>query len=88
MKFPVLSDVGLKYARELRIVFQVDDSVREPFEIAGIDLKKSNGDDSFELPTPVPLLVDGKGVVRRRFLDLDFTKRLEPEEALEWIDAL
>ena len=88
LKFLVLSDIGLAYARQLGIVFKQDEAVREPFKIAGIDLKKSNGNDTFELPVPVTLLVDQNGVVRNRFLDADFTKRLEPSTALEWIDEL
>lgn len=88
LKFPVLSDIGLRYARKLGIVFKQDEAVREPFATVGIDLNASNGDDSFELPVPVTLLVDQNATVQNVFLDPDFTKRLEPSEALEWIDRL
>ena len=88
LQFPVLSDVGLSYARKLGIVFKQDEAVREPFATVGIDLNMRNGDDSFELPVPVTLLVDTHGIVRNVFFDADFTKRLEPSTALEWIDTL
>lgn len=88
LQFPVLADVGLKYARKLGIVFKGDEAVRGPYAAAGIDLNARNGDDSFELPVPITLLVDKNSTVHNVFLDPDFTKRLEPSEALEWIDAL
>ncbi|MCJ1403499.1 hypothetical protein MMC11_006722 [Xylographa trunciseda] len=88
LKFPVLSDVGNKLARKLGIIFAQPDSLRPVFQTFGTDLKARNGDDSFEVPVPATLLVDGKGVVRNLFVDADYRKRLEPETALEWIDAL
>ncbi len=88
LKFPVLSDVGNKYAKELGIVFQQPDSLRPFFAGAGHDLKGRNGDDSFAVPIPATILVDGKGVVRNTSIDPDYKNRLEPSEALAWIDAL
>ncbi|KAI9735793.1 MAG: hypothetical protein M1834_001257 [Cirrosporium novae-zelandiae] len=88
LKFPVLSDVGNKLAKQLGILFPQPDTLRPVFEMIGHDLKKRNGDDSFEVPVPATLLVDQTGVVRNTFVDPDYTKRLEPSVALEWINAL
>ncbi|MCJ1320465.1 hypothetical protein MMC15_005804 [Xylographa vitiligo] len=88
LKFPVLSDVGNKLARQLGIVFAQPDSLRPVFKAFGHDLVTRNGDDSFEVPVPATLLVDRRGVVRNLFVDTDYTKRLEPETALQWVDAL
>lgn len=88
LKFPVLSDVGNKFAKQLGILFPQPDILRPVFDKFGHDLKNRNGDDSFEVPLPATLLVDQKGIVRNTFIDPDYTKRLEPSVALEWIDAL
>ncbi|KAF2671620.1 redoxin domain-containing protein [Microthyrium microscopicum] len=88
LKFPVLSDVGNKFARQLGIVWAMPDSLRPIFEKFGHGLVTRNGDDSFEVPVPATLLIDQNGVVRNVFLNPDYSKRLEPEEALAWIDAL
>lgn len=88
LKFTVLSDTGNKYARKLGIVWKMPENLRPVFETLGNDLVTCNGDDSFELPIPASLLVDEKGVVRKTFVDPDFTERLEPETALEWIKTL
>ncbi|MCJ1296574.1 hypothetical protein MMC34_008140 [Xylographa carneopallida] len=88
LKFPVLSEVGNKLAKQLGIIYAQPDSLRPVFEMLGNDLKKCNGDDSFEVPFPATLLVDRKGVVRNMYVDADYRKLLEPETALEWVEAL
>jgi peroxiredoxin len=88
LKFQVLSDVGHKYARQLGIVWQMPDNLRPVFEKLGHDLITRNGDDSFEVPIPATLLVDGKGVVKKTYIEPEYTKRVEPDTVLEWINAL
>jgi peroxiredoxin len=88
LKFTVLSDIGNKYARKLGIVWKMPDTLRPVFKTMDKELIKRNGDDSFELPIPASLLVDRKGIVRKTFIDPDFTQRLETKTALEWIDTL
>lgn len=88
LQFPVLSDVGNEYARKLGIVWKQPDSLRQVFTTFGTDLPKRNGDDSYEVPIPTTLLVDRTGVVKNVHADADYFKRLEPQDALDWIDAL
>ncbi|TVY73553.1 Peroxiredoxin Q-chloroplastic-like protein [Lachnellula suecica] len=87
LKFTVLSDVGNKFARELGIVWDMPDELRPIFDKLGHDLKAKNGDDSFAVPIPATILVDGKGVVRNVYAEPNYTKRLEPQVIMEWIDA-
>lgn len=88
LQFPVLSDVGNKYAAELGILYAMPDSLRPVFEGFGHSLKARNGDDSFVVPVPATMLVTGDGIVRNVFVEADYTKRLEPATALEWVDGL
>lgn len=83
LKFIVLSDVGNIYARKLGLVFKQIETLRPIFKGIGIDWEKSYGSDAFEVPVPTTLLVDERGVVRNVFLDTDYSRRLEPETALE-----
>lgn len=88
LKFPVLSDVGNNYARELGILNQQPDAMRPVFKNIGHDLKARNGDDSFAVPVPTTLLVDKAGIVRNVHVDADYTRRLEPDIAVQWVNAL
>ncbi len=80
--------MGNKFARELGVVFSMPDSLRPVFKAVGHDLVALNGDDSFEVPVPAILLVDGKGVVRNTYINSKYWERVEPAPVLEWIDAL
>jgi len=88
LKFPVLSDVDLKLARQLGIVVKQPDDMRPVFEKFDIDLEKHNGSDTMDVPVPATFLVDQQGVLRKSFVDADYTTRLEPATALKWIDEL
>ncbi|KAJ0418532.1 redoxin domain-containing protein [Aspergillus carlsbadensis] len=88
LEFPVLSDVGNKLARELGVVWAQPKSFGPIFQGFGVDWEKSYGDALLEVPIPATVLVDAAGVVREVFVDADYTKRLEPATALEWIDKL
>ena len=83
LAFPVLSDVGNRVARLYGIVFRVTDALRAPMQQLGIDLAKSNGDDSWELPIPATYVVAQGGAIRLAYVDADYRKRLEPHAILD-----
>ncbi|ATZ55458.1 Bcprx2 [Botrytis cinerea B05.10] len=88
LEFEVLSDVGNALARELGILFQQPEEMRSVFETFGHDMEKRNGDASLEVPVPATFLVGRDGVVKRRFVDPDWTKRVETSEVLRWVEEL
>ncbi|KAL7794408.1 thioredoxin-like protein [Trichoderma ceciliae] len=88
LKFPVLTDDGLKLARKLRIVWKQPQELVNTLNKVGADLEKRHGNDSAEMVIPTTLLIDEKGVVRKVFAEADWMKRLEPQEAIDWVDAL
>ncbi|GAD93710.1 hypothetical protein NECHADRAFT_78070 [Paecilomyces variotii No. 5] len=88
LSFPVLSDIGLRFARKLGIVWKQPDTLRPVFEIFENDLKARNGDNSFEVPVPVTLLVGRDGIVRNVFAESDYAKRVEPQEVIYWLTQL
>ncbi|PVH80031.1 redoxin domain-containing protein [Cadophora sp. DSE1049] len=88
LEFTVLSDVGNRCAKELGIVYQQPEELRGIFEGLGNDLRKRNGDDSFAVPVPMTILVDGGGVVRKVHVEADYFVRLDPDVTLGWIDEL
>lgn len=88
LTFPVLSDVGLVFTRKLGLAWKMGEELRPTFKLLGNDLEAWNGDDSFELPIPATLLVDQKSVVRNIFVDADYTTRIEPQTAVDWVNAL
>lgn len=86
--FPVLSDRGNEYARQLSLVYTLPEDLREVYGNFGIDVPAHNGDDSWELPIPARLVVDTEGVIRSIDADPDYTRRPEPEASLEVVKSL
>lgn len=86
LAFEVLSDAGNAVARSFGLVFTLPEALRPIYEGFGVDLPARNADASFELPVPGTFLVGGDGTVLASFVDVDYRTRLEPAEALAWID--
>jgi len=81
--FEVLSDVGNKVAREFGLVFALAESLRSLYKKFGADVATANGDESYELPITATYAIDVDGTIVYAFVDTDYTKRLEPAEAVE-----
>ncbi len=82
LTFEVLSDQGNRVAETFGLVFTLPEQLRPIYAQLGIDIPAHNGDDSFRLPVPASYVIDGDGVIRYRFVNVDYTQRLEPNELL------
>jgi peroxiredoxin len=76
--FEVLSDLGNRVAREFGLVFTMPAELREIYPKYGMDIPAANGDESYELPVPATYVIDSTGVIVLDFVEIDYTKRLEP----------
>ena len=88
LTFKVLSDVGNKVAREFGLVFTLPEEMRSIYQDFGIDLPGANGDESFELPMPATYVIDKSGIVRLAFVDIDYTRRLDPDDIIDALKKL
>jgi len=88
LNFHLLSDPGNAYAEALGLRFRVPDNVQEIYNGFGLVLPKFNGDDTWTLPIPARLVVDRSGVVRAADIDVDYTRRPEPEKTIADVAAL
>jgi peroxiredoxin len=74
LRFPVLSDVGLKVARSFGLVFKAPASY-------GF-LPDYNGDSSGELPLAATYVIGKDGRILKAFVDQDYKKRASLEDIL------
>lgn len=82
LAFSVLSDVGNKVARSYGLVFKVPAGLDGIHKAFGIDLAKSNGDATNELPVPGVFVIRRDGRIAFSFVNADYRERLEPAELL------
>lgn len=88
LNFHLLSDPGNEYAAKLGLRFEVPDEVKEIYSAFGIDLPKYNGDDSWTLPVPARMVIDPDGIIRATDIDVDYTRRPEPQKTVSDIKSL
>lgn len=89
LSFPLLSDANSKTMRKYKLFYTVPDGLRNIYQNKyNIDLEKHNGEGRWELPVTATYILDSKGIVRARMVDLDYTKRMEPTDILKALRAL
>lgn len=88
LSFEVLSDAGNKLARDCGLVFTLPESLRPIYKAWNIDIPGHNADDSFELPIPATYIIDTNGKIHYAFVNMDYTKRLEPNIIIEQLKLL
>jgi peroxiredoxin len=84
----VLCDVDGAVGLQFGVTFIVPEAYRRLLENAGIDLAARHGQAAWLLPVPATFVVDRAGIIRRAFVDVDFTHRAEPAEIVEFLERL
>jgi peroxiredoxin len=89
LKYTVLSDVGNKIAHKFGLVFRLSDPLLKVYESFGVSLQEANGKDgSADLPVPATFIIDTNGVVRHSHVDVDYMRRLDPDDVVKRIKKL
>ena len=83
MHYPVLTDMDNGYALSLNLAIWVGAEVQELMAASGRDLPRYQGNNSWMLPLPASFVVDAEGIVRARFIDPDYRKRMAIEDLLQ-----
>jgi peroxiredoxin len=88
LSFSVLSDVGGELASVLGIRFTLSEAVKPFYEKAGHALPERNGDGVWALPMPATFVIEKGGRIAKTFIEPDYRKRLDPNDALTAIRAI
>ncbi|MEC9368325.1 MAG: peroxiredoxin-like family protein [Pseudomonadota bacterium] len=80
--YPVLSDMDNGYALELNLAIKIHDEKRQAMTNAGWDISRFQDNAGWTLPIPATFVVGQDGVVKARFVDPDYRKRMDIEEIL------
>lgn len=88
LSFDVLSDAGNSVARSFGLVFALPQELRAALRSADKALPPINGDESWELPVPATYVIAPDGRVALAFVDVDYRRRLSPEDILKTLRTL
>jgi peroxiredoxin len=83
LEFTVLSDPKNKWAKKLGIVFELEGDLKELYQKFGIDLKKNQNSNKWELPLAATYIVDRDGKITYLFKDVDYKKRANIDTLIE-----
>jgi len=85
VRFPVLSDMDNAYAMSMNLAIWVGEEMKQWMSEIGRDLPKYQGNESWVLPIPATFVVGTDNLIRARFVDPDYRKRIAVEDL---VDAL
>ena len=88
LEFDVLSDVGSVVAQTYGITFSLPEELQILYRQWGIVLPESNGTDDWTLPIPATFVINRDGRIVLAHLNVDYTQRLEPSDAISAIEQL
>ena len=86
--YDVLVDVDSGVGLQCGLIFRVPEPYRASIASAGIDLPDRHGNGGWLLPVPAAYVIDPDGIVRWDFLEVDFTRRAEPDAIVQALRAL
>lgn len=82
LPFKVLSDIDLGYALQLGLVIWMGEEIKSAYIAGGLDLSNFQANDGWFLPIPATFVVDRGGLVRARFIDPDFRRRMPMDDIM------
>jgi peroxiredoxin len=85
--FPVLTDLDNGYALSLNLAFWVGDEKREAMKAGGFDISLYNGNETWMLPVPATFVVGCDGLVKARYIDPDYRRRMELDAIVDAVAA-
>ena len=88
LTYDILSDVDGAVGLQFGVLFRAPEPYRELLASLGIDLEERHGNSGWFIPIPATFVVDQSGVIRYAFVNVDFTRRAEPEEVVDVLRAL
>jgi peroxiredoxin len=81
-QFPILVDMDNGYAMSLNLVFWVGDEMQRFMTEAGVNLAEYQGNESWMVPIRATFVVGRDGVIKERFVDPDYRKRMTVDTIL------
>jgi peroxiredoxin len=86
--YDILADVDQGLGMACGVVFRAPEPYRAVLLSRGVDLAERQGHAGWFLPVPATFVIDTSGIVLWAFMDVDFTRRAEPDDILAALAAL
>ncbi len=81
-EFQVLTDLDAGYALNLGLAIWIGEEIRSLYEQHNVDLKEYQGSNGSIVPMPATFIVGQDQLVKARFVDPDFRRRMEIDSVI------
>ena len=88
LTFNILTDLHLKRAEQFRLVFVLQDYLRDLYKSFGTTLNRFHDESEYRLPIPARYVIDTEGIIRAADVNADYTIRPEPSETVRRLRSL
>lgn len=89
LSFPLLSDVKGQVMRDYQLAWEIPNTIREQYlTLFGRDLSAINTSSGWVLPVPATYILNRDGVIVERYVNEDYTTRMEPSEVVDVLKSL
>lgn len=89
LAFPVLSDQDARVAAEYGVAWEVPDAILDHMrKDRNLELTEINGGNGHVLPIPGTFVLGRDGLVKWRYVNVDYRYRAEPEDVVAAVRAL
>jgi peroxiredoxin len=85
--FPILTDIDNGYALSLNLAIFVGQEMQTFMKGAGWDIAPYQGNDAWILPIPATFIVGRDAIIRARFVDPDYRKRMATDVIVDALRA-
>jgi peroxiredoxin len=86
--FPILTDLDNGYALSLNLVFWLGDELPKRLRLSsGQHVAEAQGNDAWFFPIPATFVVGRDGMVKTRFVDPDYRKRMDLDDMITALRA-
>jgi peroxiredoxin len=88
LTFDILTDLHLKTAEQFRLVFVLQDYLRDLYKAFGNSLDRFHDESEYRLPMPARYVIDKEGIIRAADVNTDYTIRPDPSETVRLLRTL
>src|SRR5260370_36259698 len=88
LTYEIRSDVDGAVGLQFGVLFRAPQRYRELLIGMGIDLEERHGNAGWLIPMPATFGIDRSGGVRYAFVNVDFTRRAQPEKIVQVLYGL
>ena len=79
---PILTDEDGAVCAQYRLAFELPPALQQAYAAMGMDLSAANPKTGWRLPIPATFVVDQDRTIAARYVNADYTRRMEPANVL------